>query len=624
MSLKKRNGLLATSAAVALLLAACAGDTAEEDTDTGVEDTGTEEGTTNENGEDTAEDTGTGFPDRVENEGDPIEGGTLRIAMVADSAFPGIFSTEFYGINLDSQLMGPMLGSLLTSDKDFQWDDRGAASMEFDQDTNTVTITLQEGVLWHDGEEVTVDDILFTHEIVGHPDYNGVRYSAAMQNIVGMPEYNAGEADTISGITLVDDYTMTIEYNEPEGPGILQAGGGIWAYAAPRHHYGDVPVAEIESSPQVRENPLGFGPFKVANIVPGESVEYEAFEDYYKGAPNIDRIIVERVPTSGIVAALESGQFDLTWGMPANLYDSFKDGIPGYTTLGAPGQSYDYISFKLGEWVPGEGNEPGRNEYNPDAKMADLNLRKAMAYALDIDGVGEQFYDGLRYRADSHIIPNFGSFYKDDMEGYPHDPDKANELLDEAGYVDVDGDGIREDKDGEPFTITYAARANSDAAEPIALYFIQAWKQVGLDVELLEGRLHETNSFYDRVQNDDPAIDIHEGGWGVGSDPTPDGLYGETAAFNFSRFVSEENNEYINNLLSQESFDNDFRVQNFHDWQEYFMNDALPAFPTFWRTELQVVNNRVSNYVHMDLPGEDADVYGYHAIELLAEEPLTE
>ena len=112
MSLKKRNGLLATSAAVALLLAACAGDTAEEETDTGVEDTGTEEGTTNENGEDTAEDTGTGFPDRVENEGDPIEGGTLRIAMVADSAFPGIFSTEFYGINLDSQLMGPMLGSL--------------------------------------------------------------------------------------------------------------------------------------------------------------------------------------------------------------------------------------------------------------------------------------------------------------------------------------------------------------------------------------------------------------------------------------------------------------------------------------------------------------------------------
>ena len=63
---------------------------------------------------------------------------------------------------------------------------------------------------------------------------------------------------------------MKIHYIEPEGPSILQAGGGVWAYAAPRHYYGDVPVGELESAPQVRENPIGFGPYKVANIVPGE------------------------------------------------------------------------------------------------------------------------------------------------------------------------------------------------------------------------------------------------------------------------------------------------------------------------------------------------------------------
>jgi peptide/nickel transport system substrate-binding protein len=622
MSLKKRYGLLASSAAVALLLAACGGDTSGQDDtgaeDTGTEDTGTDAGTTDENA-DSAEESGTGFPDRVENEGEPIEGGTLRVGLVADSAFPGIFSTEFYGINLDDQLMDPMLGEVLTQDENFQWTD-GAASMDFDQENNSVTLTLQEGVLWHDGEEVTADDILFTHEIVGHPDYNGVRYSADFQNIVGMEEYKAGEADTISGITLEDDYTITIQYDEPVGPGILQAGGGVWAYAAPRHHYGDVPVTEIESSPQVRENPIGFGPFRVTNIVPGESVEYEAFEDYWRGAPNIDSIVIERVPTSGIVAALESGQYDVTLNMPANLYDSFQDGIPGYTTLGAPGQSYDYISFKLGEWDA----EEGRNVYNPDAKMADLNLRKAMAYALDIDAVGEEFYDGLRYRADSHIIPNFGEYYNDTLEGYPYDPEQANQLLDEAGYEDVDGDGIREDPDGEPLTINYAARANSDAAEPIALYFIQAWNDIGLDVQLLEGRLHETNSFYDRVENDDPAIDVHEGGWGTGSDPNPEGLYGETAAFNFSRFVSEENTELINNLSSQEAFDEDYRLEQFHEWQEYFMNDALPAVPTFWRTELQLVNDRVSQYIHEMVPGADPDTYGWHAIELLADAPITE
>ena len=81
--------------------------------------------------------------------------------------------------------------------------------------------------------------------------------------------------------------------------------------------------------------------------------------------------------------------------MPSNLYDSFDEGIPGYTTLGAPGQSYDYLSFKVGEWDA----EEGKNVYNPDAKMADKNLRQAMAYALDIDAVGTEFYNGLRYRA---------------------------------------------------------------------------------------------------------------------------------------------------------------------------------------------------------------------------------
>ena len=606
MSLKKKYGLLASSAAVALLLGACAGDSGNE------EDTGTEEGSTQENGA-AGETGGVDFPEEVTNEGEAIDGGTLQVAMIADSAFPGIFSPEFYGINLDSQLMEPMMGEVLRSDENFQWTD-GAASMDFDEDSNVVTLTLQEDVLWHDGEELTVDDIVFAHEIVGHPDYNGVRYGSEFQNIEGMPEFKAGDADSVSGLRVIDDYTLEIQYVDPLGPSVYQAGGPVWAYAAPRHYYGDVPIDEIESSPEIRENPIGFGPFKVKNVVAGESVEYEAFDDYYEGAPNVDGIVIERVPESGIVEALRSGDFDVTLNMPTNQFESYEDGIPGYTTLGVPGQSYDYISFKMGEW---DGEE---NQYDENAKMADLNLRKAMAYALDIDAVGEEFYDGLRYRADSHIIPNFGDFYNPDIEGYPHDPEKAEELLEEAGYVDVDGDGMREDPDGEQLTINYAARAGSDAAEPIALYFIQAWNEIGLDVQLLDGRLHETNSFYDRVEADDPEIDVHEGGWGTGSDPNPEGLYGQYAAFNFSRFVDEENTQYFEDMSSEESFDPDHHVNVFHDWQEYFMEDALPAFPTFWRTELQLVNNRVSHWDHGTLPTS----YNYESIELLDDNPVTE
>lgn len=628
MSLRKKNLLFASSAAVALLLAACGGggDTTSTGTDgdTGSEET-SEDTTEESDGEASAS---TSFVEEVHNEGEPHEGEkTLKVALLGDSAFPGIFSSEFYQMSSDSKLMGYMAGSILTQDENFQWTGGEGTSaigeLSYDEENYVATIKIKEGVMWHGNDhvepkEVTVDDIVFSYELIGHPDYQGVRYGSTFRIVEGMEDYKSGKADSISGLEVVDDYTLNIHFTENPGPQIYQAGGTLWAYAAPRHYYGDVPVTEIDSSPQIRERPIGFGPFKVENIVPGESVVYVANEDYHLGRPNIDRVVLERVPSSGIVAALEAGDFDITHGFPANQYPAIEKGLPGYTILGTTGQVYDYIGFKLGEW------DGKKNVYDPDSKMADLPLRQAMAHALHLDEVGKSFFNGLRFRATSHIVPNFGEYFNEDVEGYPYDPEKANQLLDDAGYEDVDGDGFREDPNGEPLVITYAARAGGDTAEPIARYFLQAWKQIGLNVELLEGRLHESNTFYDRVQNDDPAIDVYEAGWGVGADPTPDGLYGEDASFNMPRYVSEENSEFIANMKSDKAFDLEYKLNIFHDWQEYFMNEAAPAIPTFWRTELQIVNNRVSDWRHETLPGTDATVYGLHAIDLLAESPLTE
>jgi peptide/nickel transport system substrate-binding protein len=612
MSFKKKYSLLASSAAIAFILAACGADT----DNAGTDDAGTTE--TGDNGDETASEADIPeFPEEVSNEGEAIEGGELRVGIVTDSAIPGVFNTEFSSINVDSQLYGFSNGTLIASDENFQYTDGGAATLELDEETNTVTINLRDDVYWHDGEQVTVDDILFTHEVIGHPDYDGPRYGSDMQNIVGMEAYKAGEADTIEGITVVDDFTLEIEYNSV-GPQMLQAGGGVWAYASPRHYLEHLDVTEIESSPEVRENPIGFGPFVVENIVPGEGAQFTAFDDYFLGRPNIDSVVVERVPVSGVVEALNAGEFDFVYNMPVDGYDSFADGIPGYTILGTTGQSYDYIGFNMGTF------EDGTSVYDEDRQVSDLALRQAMAHALDIDAVGENFFSGLRFRATSHIVPNFGDYFDDSLEGYPYDPELANQILDEAGYEDVTGDGFREDPNGEPLELTFAARANSDVAEPIALYYLQAWEEIGLNVSLLEGRLHETNAFYDRVQANDPAIDVFEAGWSVGSDPTPDGLYGESAPFNFSRYVSDRNTELIEQMMSQEAFDIEWRVDVFHEWQDYFMNEAAPVIPTFWRTEIQPVNNRVSNYRHFQLPGSDPDVYGLHVIELLAEEPLTE
>lgn len=617
MSLRKKRLLFTSSAALALVLAACGGSGSSNSSSDGGSADGEASGVLE-------------FPDEVENEGDPVEGEkTLRVALVQDSAFQGVFSQEFLQMSTDSTLMGYMMGNIMSQDENYQLavgDEAAAAATEFtfDEETNTATIKLREGVMWHgndevEPEELTVDDIVFSYEIVGHPEYTGVRYGEQFKIVEGMEAYHNGEADSISGLEQVDDYTLKIHFTENPGPQIYQAGGTIWAYAAPRHYLQDVPVAEISSSPQVREKPIGFGPFKVEKITPGESVVYSANEDYFLGAPKIDGVVVERIPSSGIVSALEAGDFDVTHGFPANQYPAIEGGVAGYTTLGALENSYDYIGFKMGKWDA----ENGVNVYDPEAKMSNLNLRKAMGHAINIEALSEEFYHGLRMRADSAIVPTFGDFYKDDMEGFPYDPEKSKELLDEAGYEDVDGDGLREDPNGEKLTITFAARAGSEAAEPIARYFLQEWEKIGLDVELLEGRLHEGNTFYDRVQNDDPEIDVYEAGWSVGSDPTPDGLYGVDAAFNMTRYVDDKNTELINNMTSEESLDIDYRLEQFYEWQEYFNNDAAPAIPTFWRTGLQLVNDRVSIWKHGNIVGTDQTVYGLHMLDLLAEKPIT-
>ena len=141
----------------------------------------------------------------------------------------------------------------------------------------------------------------------------------------------------------------------------------------------------------------------------------------------------------------------------------------------------------------------------------ETKLRQAMGYALDVEQVNEVFYLDLRERANSLIPPVFKSFHDASIEGYNYDPEKAKKLLDEAGYKDTDGDGLREDPKGEKLSIKLAAMAGDETQEQVISYYLQNWGEVGLDVQLATGRLIEFNTFYDKVQADDPEIDVFMG-----------------------------------------------------------------------------------------------------------------
>lgn len=525
--------------------------------------------------------------------GDAKEGGSLNFGLVSDTGFEGLLNFNFYAGNPDAQVIEWFDESLLSNDENFQYTQDGAATFEYSDDYKVWTFTIRDDVNWHDGKPVTAEDWAFSYEIIGHPDYDGVRYGSDFTIIEGMEAYHNGEADTISGIKVIDEKTLEITYLSPT-PSLLA--GGIWGYATPKHVFEGIEVADMSSSDPVRKNPIGMGPFKVDSIVPGESVVFKKNEDYWQGAPKLDEVVLRVVDDSVIANELSSGKIDVADRLPTDQYDDNKD-MEGVTFLGDTENSYSYIGFKLGTWD----KENNRVDYKPEeSKVGDVELRKAMWYAVDNDTVGEKFYQGLRWAGTTLIAPTHPDFHDATIETPSYDPEKAKEILDAAGYNYKDGDeeGYRLDKDGNELVLTFAAMSGGDVAEALTNYYIDAWGDVGIKVELLDGRLQEFNTFYERVGNggnDDPEVDVYMGAWSVGSDVDPAGLYGPVAGFNFPRYESEENSELLEKGVSLEAFDLEYRQDIYKEWQE-LMVEEVPVFPTHYRAVLVPVNDKVLNY----------------------------
>ena len=554
------------------------------------------------------------FATEVTHEGTPIKGGTLKYAIVSASPFNGLFIDELSSDSTDSSLSGYVDGTMFEFDENRKLVNSGLASIEFDVPGKSVTISLNsKDYKWSDGQPVTIDDYIFTYEGIGHKDYTGIRYDANYKNIEGMEEYHDGKASSITGLEKLDNYSVKIHYKEMS-PSMLIAGGPVSAYIMPKHIFSTIPVADWEQSDYVRGTKVvGLGAFTIESITPGEAVTFKANEYYYKGRPKIDKVVAEIVSPDSIVSEMKAGKYDIAT-MPRAQFETYKD-LQNITLLGSFESAYEYIAFQLGKWD----ESLGKNVMNPNAKMSDPILRQAIAYALDIDQAGKSLYNGLQRGTNSLIIPFFKDIYNKDQEGFTYNPEKAKKMLDDAGYKDVDGDGLRENKDGSKLTINFIARTRDDANESLIQQYLIWWKEIGLDVQLVSGRTLEVNSFYDKVEANEPDIDMYTAGWATGFDPDPTGLYGEDAKFNFTRFVSKEQTAILNKIASEEAFDSAKNVEFYKEWQKYAHDQAF-AFPTLVGDQITAVNKRVK-YYSTDIATNNTK-NAINEMELVADNPV--
>jgi len=523
------------------------------------------------------------------------------VTFGTDQAPEGVFDPAFNGSIVDSYIQNFTMDGIYDVNDNLEYVPN-LATWDISEDKLTYTFNLKKGVKWHNGEELTVDDWVFALETLADKDYDGPRFNY-VENIKGATAKKEGKADKIEGIEVVDPYTVKITFEKVK----LNNLENLWDKPMPKKHYEGIAVKDLSESKQVRENPVGLGPFKVKKVVDGEYSELERFDDYWKGKPQLDGIIVKVIDPSLAVGAFQNGEIDIMDIRPQAVKElSALDNVRIEETNGV---SYSYIGLRFGH----RDKATLKNVADFD-KFKSKELRQALLYAINRPAMIDAFLEGKADVANT-VIPR--AFWiaaeESDLNQYDYNPEKAKELLKSAGYVDKDGDGFVEDPKGKPFKISFGHYAGPAAFEGRSQAIIQAWNDIGVKTEQATGTLIEFNLYNDMKDNDDAALEAFFGSWSTGSDLDPSGLWGNNAEWNYGRYVDAKNQELLDKGLSEEGFDKEKRKQTYVEWQKYF-NEELPALPLWENLDLYGINNRLQG-VHINAVGFQTDVYKWHIKE---------
>lgn len=310
-------------------------------------------------------------------------------------------------------------------------DTRNGVHLELAQEMNwldekTLEVKLRQGVKFHNGMEMTADDVVFTFERI------------ITENAIEYPEPHSsprkGLIAPLESVEKVDDYTVKFNFS------------GVWPPAMQLLvHQQIVPKAYIEEvgTKGFIEKPVGTGPFKFVEGQLDDQIVLERFDDYWGGAPDlapvgpacVEKAIFRVIPEASTrVAALLAGEVDIIQAVPPELIETL-DLSPGVEVKTAPGTEPQWLQLNVS-----------------DPLFADVKVRQALNYAVDKDLIVEAVYGGRAVPIPGPLSP-FNNFVNKSLSPYPYNPDMALSLLAEAGWTDSDGDGIL-DKDGQPFAFT--------------------------------------------------------------------------------------------------------------------------------------------------------------------------
>jgi peptide/nickel transport system substrate-binding protein len=293
-----------------------------------------------------------------------------------------------------------------------------AESWSVSDDGLVWTFNIREGVTFHDGTPCTAEDVAWGLNWIIENDIESMAFFL----------------EDFEEVVALDPTTLQVTLSAPVANMISAL--LIYTYILPRSVWEDIPEEELMEFEDL-EAGIGTGPYKLVEWVEDEYLIVEANEDYWRGRPPIDRIIWQQYATDdALVQAILAGEVDVI-GVPSTAVQTLQEVENIEVSIG-PTLAIFMLIINSHE----EGSQPDN--------LNDPAVRLAIDHAIDKQQIINVAYLGYAEPATAFLPPAMGDFHNSDIEGTPFDPDEGNRILEEAGYVDGDGDGIREDADGNP------------------------------------------------------------------------------------------------------------------------------------------------------------------------------
>ncbi len=443
-----------------------------------------------------------------------------------------------------------------------------------------VTWTLRDDIFWSDGEPVTADDAIFTWETLTDPE---------------LGTWVEG-VDYIDGMEKIDDHTLVVHYNTVYPNYLLQFGAedfGVWPA-----HYCD--ASEGFAAMDCHRDPLSNGPYLLEEWETGDHLTLVANPDYYEeGKPSIDKIFVRVVPEESVAQQLMlAGDADLHIWPGEIIGDSYKEAENVDLNM-APNERWVMRMFPnlaaRGEIDPME---------HPHPILSDVNVRQALRMAIDVDGITDDLFLGYSRPEWTEM---FRPPYECDIPKPAFDPEGAAALLEEAGWIDEDGDGVREchgcttgAEEGYPMSMEFIIYAEyGETLELTQQLIAEMWADVGIETQLaiVEGNSLWAGFNEGGIEKDgEYDINMWDDGY-PGLDPTDNQLWvyyasaaiEPDAGWNVYRWVDEEFDALLDEAYT---LDEEYRAELFCEMAE-ILDAELPQILLFTAFDASGVSSRL-------------------------------